>query len=103
MWNQLQKMKKPTPLEILKRTASYFGLEDKQMTQARRGKWEIAWPRSLAMSIAYEQPYTGKEVSKVFNRHRTAVIYAHERVENLCRLDPELSKTRDKVRIAILA
>ena len=96
-------MNKPTPLQILKRTAKHFGLEDEQMNQARRGKWGVAWPRMLAMSIAYEQPYTCKEVAKVFNRDHSAVVYAHQRVEDLCKQEPDRKMDRDELRIAVLA
>ena len=89
---------RPTIEDILVKTANRYGLNRGQMTQPRRGPWPISWPRLLAMSIAYEQPHTGKEVSKVFNRHRTAVIYAHQRVEDLCRQEPDLAEERATLR-----
>lgn len=90
--------RKPTPKQILKRAAKYFDLEEEQMTQPRRGPWQISWPRLLAMSIAYEQPYTCAEVGEAFNRHHTSTVYAHQRVADLCKQEPELAKVREALR-----
>ena len=96
-------MNKPTPIQILKKTAKHFGLEECEMHQTRRGKWGVAWPRMLAMSIAYEQPYTAEKVGKAFNRDHTSVLYAHQRVEDLCKQEPDRKMDRDELRIAVLA
>ncbi len=53
------------------------------------------------MAIAYEQPYTSDEVGKAFNRHRTSAIYAHQRVEDLCRQEPDLAEERARLRKVI--
>ena len=94
-------MRKPTPKQILKRTAKHYGLEDEQLKQPRRGPWSISWPRLLAMSIAYEQPYTCAQVAAAFNRHYTTIVYAHQRVEDLCKHEPELAKERARLRKVI--
>jgi chromosomal replication initiation ATPase DnaA len=91
-------MSKPTPKQILKRTAKHYGLDEEQLTQPRRGPWPISWPRLLAMSIAYEQPHTCAEVGRAFNRHHTSTIYAHSRVDELCRQEPKLAKERARLR-----
>ena len=91
-------MSKPTPKQILKRTAKHYGLDEEQLTQPRRGPWPISWPRLLAMSIAYEQPHTCAEVGKAFNRHHTSTVYAHSRVADLCRQDAKLAKERATLR-----
>ncbi len=94
-------MRKPTLKQILKRTAKHFGLDEEQLTQPRRGPWPISWPRLLAMSIAYEQPYTCAEVGKAFNRHHTSTVYAHQRVADLCKQEPELAEERERLRKVI--
>ena len=94
-------MRKPTPEQILKRTAKHFGLAEEQMTQPRRGPWPISWPRLLAMSIAYEQPHTCAEVGRAFNRHHTSTVYAHQRVEDLCNREPGLARERARLRKVI--
>jgi chromosomal replication initiation ATPase DnaA len=53
------------------------------------------------MSIAYEQPYTCAEVGKAFNRHHTSTVYAHQRVADLCKQEPELAKERARLRKVI--
>jgi chromosomal replication initiation ATPase DnaA len=50
------------------------------------------------MAIAYEQPHTCAEVGRVFNRHHTSTIYAHSRVDELCRQDAKLAKERARLR-----
>jgi len=94
-------MSKPTPKQILKRTAKHFGLAEEQLTQPRRGPWPISWPRLLAMSIAYEQLHTCAEVGKAFNRHYTSTLYAHQRVADLCKQDAKLAKERARLRKVI--
>jgi chromosomal replication initiation ATPase DnaA len=94
-------MRKPTPEQILKRTAKHFGLDEEQLTQPRRGPWPISWPRLLAMSIAYEQPHSCAAVGKAFNRHHTSTVYAHQRVDDLCKQEPELAKERARLRKVI--
>ena len=94
-------MREPTLKQILKRTAKHYGLEEKQLTQPRRGPWPISWPRLLAMSIAYEQPYSCAEVGTAFNRHHTSTVYAHQRVADLCKQEPELAEERERLRKVI--
>lgn len=70
-----------TPMDIIRRTASYFGLQPNDIVSAKRSK-KIAMARQIAMYLCREMtPLSLTAVGEIFGgRDHTTVIHAYKKI-----------------------
>lgn len=71
--------------------AAYYEIPVREMFSERRHR-EVAWPRQVAMYLAYETtPKSLPEIGRIFgNRDHTTVIYAIKQIQKRMLIDKEV-------------
>lgn len=81
-----------------------FELVPIEMVSQRRGK-RAAWPRQIAMALAYElTPLSYPAIGRHFgNRDHTTVMHAVKRVHARCLVEPAAAQIVDTLRSRVMA
>jgi hypothetical protein len=93
----------PTVAFIQMTVAHHYGLSAREMTSERRSR-EIAWPRQIAMYLAYKlTPKSLPGIGRQFNRDHTTILHGIRCVRRRIASDQSYRETVEMLRQRIEA